>query len=251
VAWSPEDVALVSGSPGERRRFLDIALALTSRPYLTALREYRAALERRNATLRDLRRAGGGEGTVAAWEPALARHGARLVTERRAWVVAHRDAFAELCTAIGERGVVDLAYESDVGPDDDPAAALAEQLNRERSRDLQRGLTGAGPHRDDLAIHIDGHDVRTFGSAGQQRTAAIVLRLLEARTLRDSGRGRPALLLDDPFAELDASRSARTLDLLSGDAMGQVILAVPREDDIPGRFARLARWRICAGVVTT
>ena len=254
VSWSPTDVALVAGPPSERRRYLDIMLALSSRAYVTALRQYRAALDRRNATIRAMPRGfprGHGDSAVAAWEPALAQHGAVLVAARRAWAEEHGADFARLCDAIGEPIAAALAYESDAAGADDPASRIAELLQRERARDVQRGLTSVGPHRDDLAISLGAHDARTFGSAGQQRTAAIALRLLEARTLRANGRGHPVLLLDDPFAELDARRITRTLALLAGEDVGQVVLAVPREEEIPPHFQRLARWRVHDGEVAT
>ncbi|HYV99113.1 MAG TPA: hypothetical protein VE967_16775, partial [Gemmatimonadaceae bacterium] len=130
----------------------------------------------------------------------------------------------------------------------DPCAFLREHLARERARDLQRCITSVGPHRDDLAITLGGYETRTFGSAGQQRTAAIALRLLEGRTLRTDAGGHPVLLLDDPFAELDATRAARALALLEGEHIGQVVLAVPRATDIPHDFEGLDRWNVQDGV---
>ena len=115
---------------------------------------------------------------------------------------------------------------------------------------MRRGLTHAGPHRDDLALTLDGRELRAFGSAGQQRTAAIALRLLEAETLDQRLGAAPLFLLDDPFAELDVRRSARILELLAEQGMGQTLLTVPRESDIPPALTGLARWRIAAGVVT-
>jgi DNA replication and repair protein RecF len=90
-------------------------------------------------------------------------------------------------------------------------------------------------------------DLRTFGSAGQQRTAAIALRMLEAATLRDRGGAEPLLLLDDPFAELDAGRAQRILALLGEAGMGQTLLVVPREADIPRGLTRLERRRVTGG----
>ena len=106
-------------------------------------------------------------------------------------------------------------------------------LEKKRPIDVKRGITHAGPHRDDLDLSLDGRELRTYGSAGQQRTAAIALRLLEAATLREATRAEPLVLLDDPFAELDARRASRILELLSLEERGQTILAVPRDADIP------------------
>jgi recombinational DNA repair ATPase RecF len=109
----------------------------------------------------------------------------------------------------------------------------------------------AGPHRDDLTLTLDGRELRAFGSAGQQRTAAIALRLLEGETLRERLGATPLLLLDDPFAELDVRRSARILELLAEQGLGQTLLTVPRASDIPPALTQLARWSISEGVVRT
>ncbi len=273
VVFSPQDVALVSGAPSERRRFLDVVLSLTSPVYLAALQRYRAALARRNAALREglapergsrARRtaldgasAGGShdggrvEQKVAVWEPALAEYGAVLWRERRRWVESNAGEYRELCVAIGERGTPAMRY---VGGGEaesirDLESMLLDALERKRPLDLRRGLTHVGPHRDDLALFLDDHELRTFGSAGQQRTAAMALRLLEAATLRAHAGREPVVLLDDPFAELDVRRSARILELLDAGRRGQTILAVPRESDIPEGLTSLARWRISAGVI--
>lgn len=254
VMFSPADVDLIAGAPAERRRFLDIMLALTTRGYLTALQRYRAALVRRNAALRESSRASrASAASVAVWEPALAEHGAVLMRERVAWAIGVADAFEELCREIGESARVRVRYSSSL----DAAAGvdgLAAALKTNRTLDVKRGLTHVGPHRDDLVITMAGEDgvprdLRTFGSAGQQRTAAIALRILEARTFNERTGRAPVFLLDDPFAELDVRRSANVLSLLVRDGLGQTLLAVPRDSDIPVEFTGLARARVTEGVV--
>jgi DNA replication and repair protein RecF len=259
VMFSPRDVELVAGAPSERRRFLDVALALTSRRYLTALQHYRAALVRRNAALRDAARRGESSGLARAvvWEPALAEHGALLWSARVAWVERFAEKFTKLCAAIGERGEARMRYAATAATTaagrtaasiPDFAAILSEALASHRAADLRRGLTHAGPHRDDLDLTLDGHPLRGFGSAGQQRTSSIALRLLEAATLRAAG-SAPLVLLDDPFAELDAHRAARILELLGTSGVAhQTILAVPRPADIPLEMTSLPRYRIVDGV---
>jgi DNA replication and repair protein RecF len=260
VMFSPRDVDLVAGAPSERRRFLDVALALTSRRYLSALQQYRAALVRRNAALRDAARKSEPSAIARAtvWEPALAEHGAVLWAARIAWVERFADDFAKLCTTIGERGDARLRYATatstagGISPSMSVPALvtrLADSLVAHRAADLRRGITHAGPHRDDLELVLDGHPLRAFGSAGQQRTASIALRLLEAATLRGVGHA-PLVLLDDPFAELDARRAARILDLLGGsDVAHQTILAVPRTVDIPREMTSLPRFHVVEGEV--
>src|SRR6185369_16818857 len=153
------------------------------------------------------------------------------------------DAFERLCNEIGEPGRVRVSYSSTLSTADDGVAALADALAAKRPADLARGLTHVGPHRDDLVITLDGRDLRVFGSAGQQRTAAIGLRMLEAATLRDRTGRAPLFLLDDPFAELDLRRATRILALLEDAGLGQTVLAVPRESDIPLELTRLDRFR--------
>lgn len=254
VVFSPADVELIAGGPGARRRFLDIMLALSSPPrgYLHALQQYRAALERRNAALRGLARAHQASiASVEVWEPPLAENGAMLIRARRAWVAKVAARFGERCTAIGERDKVALRYETTVDPNSESVeGALAEALVAKRPVDVRYGLTSVGPHRDDLVVTIGGRELRSFGSAGQQRTAAIVLRTLEAETLREARGVSPVFLLDDPFAELDAGRATRVLRLLSAVGLGQTILAVPRAADIPNEMIALPRYRLEAGSIT-
>jgi len=251
----------VAGAPSERRRFLDVALALTSRRYLSALQQYRAALVRRNAALRDAARKGEAAGGIAratVWEPALAEHGAVLWAGRVAWVERVADDFAKLCATIGERGDARLRYVTSsttaaisAGMSvPDLANRLADSLAAHRTADLRRGLTHAGPHRDDLELMLDSHPLRGFGSAGQQRTASIALRLLEAATLRGVGHA-PLVLLDDPFAELDVRRANRILELLGSSGVPhQTILAVPRAADIPAGMTSLPRFHVMDGTVS-
>lgn len=255
VLFSPADVDLVAGSPSARRRYLDILLALSSRRYLAALQRYRHALAQRNAALREAlrHRDGGAEQRVAVWEAPLAEHGAVLWCERVTWTSQASPRFAAMCAAIGEESPVGMRYATALEPRSrelpDVAQAIARALEQKRGLDIRRGLTHAGPHRDDLTLTLDGRELRAFGSAGQQRTAAIALRLLEGETLRERLGAAPLLLLDDPFAELDVRRSARILELLAEQGMGQTLLTVPRATDIPPALTQLTRWSIVSGVV--
>jgi DNA replication and repair protein RecF len=250
VLFSPRDIELIAGAPGERRRYLDLVLALTSRRYLVALQRYRAALLQRNAALRGAQRHAGSDDAVAAWEPALAESGAVIVCERVRWVAGYSAEFASICVTIGQDEAPRMSYHSDLTRDGEPREMLAAALERQRPHDIRRGLTHSGPHRDDLRLTLGGRDLRAFGSAGQQRTAAIALRILEAATLRVGCGLEPMLLLDDPFAELDARRSARILELLGTTGLGQTVLAVPRDSDIPPELVWLDGARIRAGKIS-
>ena len=250
VMFSPRDLELVSGAPSERRRYLDLVLALTNKKYLHALQSYRANLVRRNASLRSAARRGAKEEEVSVWEPALAEHGSVLIEARAKWVEDSAAEFTRLTRMIGEHGESQMRYVSPFADSEARFDVLLAAFEEKRSLDMKRGLTHVGPHRDDLELTLDGRDLRLFGSAGQQRTAAIALRMLEAATLREFAGAEPILLLDDPFAELDVRRATRILLMLEQRGLGQTILVVPREADIPAELMKLDRLSITSGVIS-
>lgn len=248
VVLSPADVVLVCGGPRERRRYLDVVLALSERGYVEMLGRYRKALAQRM-------RAGAAD--LGAWEAVLAESGAAIVSARRSWVERWRVRYAEHCSAIGETGGrhdgraaggPDMVYRTSAAGG---AEELREALAASRERDRELGRTTVGPHMDELRLLLDGRDVRTYGSAGQQRTAALALRMLEAETLRE--RGGPLLLaLDDAFAELDDDRSRRLGELIESFARGgtQIVAAVPKREEVPAVVQSLERWEIDWGHVS-
>jgi len=263
VIFSPSDVEIVAGGPGERRRFLDIVLSLNVRGYLDALQRYRHVLRQRNALLRIAH----ANDDLAAWDGGLVDAGSTIIVARHEWVRAHADRYAAVYAAIGGGATSSMSYDADVDVGEDvtregAAAAFAARLERVAQRERERGITLAGPHRDDLALRMqtsDGLvDLRQFGSGGQVRTAAIALRVIEAESVREARGFRPLLLLDDVFAELDPGRSRRILELFGNETHGQVILTAPKESDVlldrtggESLVAPLERWRIAAGEVRT
>lgn len=250
VMVSPADAVLASGEPSGRRRYIDVLLALTSRRYLGALQAYRTALQQRNAAIRESLRTGrGDEAGIAVWEAPLAQHGGVLVTERRAWIGEVAQRYSALCAAIGERETAGLRYEGSVADAADPADALARLFDERRANDVRRGATNTGPHRDTLVMTLDGRELRAVGSAGQQRTAAVALRLLEAETYQRRSGSAPVFLMDDPFAELDAKRGAAIVSVLRDSAIGQTFLAVPKASDIPVGFSQLPRATVDGGAI--
>jgi DNA replication and repair protein RecF len=240
VVLSPFDVELIAGPPRERRRYLDVLLALTVPGYVTALSHYARALRQRaRATTAEF----------PVWEALMARSGAQVAAARLGWIATWAERYRAACVAMGERAEPGLAYHPG-GPAD--ADQLVSALARSRERDLATGRTGVGPHRDDLRLTLDGRPLRAFGSAGQQRTAAIGLRLVESAALAAVCGEPPALCLDDAFAELDAERSARLGDLVSGLSRDgcQVFATVPRDGEMPAAVAGLPKWTIAEGRLT-
>ncbi len=237
VVFQPGDVALAGGAAEERRRFLDQMLALTNAGYLRALVQYRAALRRRNAALRQQR-----FDVARACEPVLAEAGATIVASRLAWIAEEGASFSQELAALGESGSATLSYAGRA--DLSSAAAWPEALAEVVARDRQRGATSIGPHRDDVRITLDGRPMRTFGSTGQIRSAAIALRLLERETMRRRRNHEAALVLDDIFAELDSARQERLMARLRGAS--QVFISAPRADELP-RGLDLPTWHVTSG----
>lgn len=267
VVFELEDAELVSGAPGRRRRFLDIVLSLVVPGYLQNLQRYRAVLGQRNEALK-----AGRAGVVDAWTEGMIEPGARLMAARSDWIEAGSQIFAGYQRAISGGLGASLAYESGIASRrdtvirDSPPKSGAEdpgdwedrfrdRLRSARERDVRRGFSTVGPHRDDLVIRAevspDGpeRDLRAFGSGGQKRTAAIALRLVEADSLRTARGREPVYLLDDVFAELDGDRAERVFRLLEEGRSGQVFLTAPKPADMPFRDGGLARWRIRDGVL--
>lgn len=230
VAFLPTDLHLVQGPAAGRRQYLDRVLALADPAYLRALLRYRAVLAQRNAALRT----GRGD-LVAAFDEGLAAPGAFVVRARLDWLRTSGERFAEECEALGEPTSAALAYRG--------TAELAEEaawpglLRRAASRDLARGVTTIGPQRDDLLLRFDGRDLRDVGSTGQQRSAAVALKLCELATLARARGVEPALLLDDVFAELDRDRQRRLAARIGDPAIRQVFVTAPRRDELPPALA--------------
>jgi DNA replication and repair protein RecF len=256
VIFSPSDVAIIDGAPGERRRFLDIVLSLAGPAYLGALQRYRSVLRQRNALLRG----DAAPAALAAWDEGLVASGSVVTATRARWVAEYAATFEARYAAIsgGKRGAITLqpALPLDASGATEPAHVaerFAAELRRVAGRERERGMTLVGPHRDDLSFTLetgDGFvDLRDYGSGGQRRTAAIALRMAEAATIRATRGGEPTLLLDDVFAELDAGRAGRILELFEAGERGQVVLTAPKESDVQLRQGRLESWRIQAGQV--
>jgi len=242
VAFLPRDVALAGGPATERRLYLDRMLSLASADYLRALARYRAALAQRNAALRQ-----GQEPLARAFDAPLADAGSEVTALRLRWAAGAGRRFAEGFSALGEAGPVGLAYRTEATLAD--PAGWADALQRSRGRDLGRGMTTIGPHRDDLLLTVDGRSLREYGSTGQLRSAAVALRLLELTTIAEARGVAPALLLDDVFAELDAERQARLAERLLAERTSQVFITAPRRDELPKGLA-LPVWSVLRGVVT-
>ncbi len=269
VLFLPEDVSLVSGAPGERRRYLDIALCQVDPAYCRALTDYNKALAQRNALLKRLRDEGGDAHQLAFWDQQMAEHGGRVLG-RRAGAVQMLDEIARLRhrELSGAREWLTLTYlPSPAYPEARPAAnqplegpgyesltsaamseLLAARLKTSRSREIAAGTSLFGPHRDDVAFLAEGRDLRTYGSRGQQRTAALSLKLAEVEMMRRVTGESPLLLLDDVMSELDEIRRHALLDALGGVDQA-LVTATDWGDFSEGLLAQARRYRVETGRV--
>jgi DNA replication and repair protein RecF len=241
VAFLPADVGLASGAAAERRQYLDRLLSLADPGYLRALLRYRAALAQRNGALRQ-----GRTEVARAFDAPLTAAGAEVVRAREVWAAAAAEQFAAELEWVAEPESVRLRYRGTAGLAD--PAAWTEVLERALPADRARGITTVGPHRDDLVLEVGGRPLRDFGSTGQQRSAAVALKLIEIATLRDSRGTEPALLLDDVFAELDRDRQRRLGRRLLDSGERQVFLTAPRPDELPPDL-ELPVWEMKEGRV--
>ncbi len=240
VLFAPEDLALVRGDPGERRRYLD-ELATLRRPRIAGVRaDYDKVLRQRTALLKSasgsrVRSDAGMLETLDVWDGHLAAHGAQLMAARLELVnelaPEVEKAYQLLAPASRPAGIVyrSAVEDTSVAVEDLEEALLA-ALARRRPAELERGVCLVGPHRDDLELRLGDQPAKGFASHGESWSFALALRLASYELLRGDG-GEPVLILDDVFAELDSSRR-RALAAVAAGAE-QVLVTAAVEDDIP------------------
>jgi DNA replication and repair protein RecF len=229
VILSPENNAITFGGPAERRKFMDLTLSQVSRVYLDDLLEYRRVLRQRNRILTDARLRGAPvAGILEPWTENLARYGGRIAYRRRLFVEEFRSfirsAYRDLVPATEEP---EMQYRCGFNPGgaadpDGLTSALRSAMDEKRGEELRRGVSLAGPHRDELALTINGIGVQQFASQGQHKTLLVALKVAEFFYVRERREEIPLFLLDDVFSELDAGRAARILSLAAG--IGQTMI---------------------------
>ncbi len=205
VLFSPEDLRLVKDGPEGRRRFLDMEISQLQPAYFYALQRYARALKQRNGLLRQLLCGAGGEGfsSLQEWDALLSEAGAQIIGRRVKYLERLAEAARETHGALsGGRETLSLAYVGGAREEGE----LSALLKASRQEDLRRGTTTVGPHRDDYRLMINGRDARSFASQGQQRTAALSLKLAEIEVMRREIGEWPVLLLDDVMSGLDVER---------------------------------------------
>jgi len=242
----PDRLELIKGPPAMRRSHLDQLIAALWPARAADRSEYSRALAQRNALLAGIRSGRASRASLGAWDRELAVAGLR-VRERRAQVAELlAGVFAERAHGLGIAGEVSLQYRPRAGAAD--VEEYVRELSERLERDLERGFSGYGPHRDELAVLREGRELRVYGSQGEQRLALLAL-LLAERALLAQERGQvPLMLLDDVMSELDAERR----ETLAGElrAGGQSVIATTDLVHVPGAGdPSVARLRISPGAV--
>src|SRR3954468_23622611 len=245
VLFAPEDLALVKGDPGERRRFLDDLLVARAPRFAGVRGDYERVLKQRSALLKSagaaIRRGSGDVRTLDVWDSHLATTGAELLAARLRLVADLGPHVARSYEAVSQgQGDAALAYRSTLGEDllvevagapgggrELLQARLLEATGRLRATELERGVCLVGPHRDDLVLSLGPFPAKGYASYGESWSFALALRLAAYELLRHEGGGDPVLVLDDVFAELDAGRRDRLGGLGGGGAPGGVGAAGP------------------------
>ncbi|MEU4346851.1 DNA replication/repair protein RecF [Streptomyces sp. NPDC023838] len=256
VLFAPEDLALVKGDPGERRRFLDELVTARS-PRMAAVRsDYDRVLKQRNTLLKSaaMARRHGGRGmdlsTLDVWDQHLARAGAELLAQRLDLIATLQPladkAYEQLAPG---GGPVALEYkpsaQGEATAREDLYGQLMAALVDVRKQEIERGVTLIGPHRDDLLLKLGQLPAKGYASHGESWSYALALRLASYDLLRAEG-NEPVLVLDDVFAELDARRRERLAELVAPGE--QVLVTAAVDDDVPGVLAG-ARYEVAAGEV--
>jgi DNA replication and repair protein RecF len=253
VLFLPDDIALVSGSPSGRRRYLDAALCQIDPLYCRTLSRYNQIVTQRNALLRDLRERGGDPTQLAFWSERLVEHGSYLVSRRWKALLALDKLAHGVHGQLTDGGeLLHLCYVPSVemdGPGDtnDVARAFQAQVEDLRRREIAAGMTLVGPHRDEVRFLVNDMDAGVYGSRGQQRTAALALKLAEVDLMRTETGEYPVLLLDDVLSELDEHRRRFLMRTLE-DGVEQAIITTTDLHTVPQTLLqRCQLWRVEMG----
>ena len=202
VFFSPEDLNIIKNGPSEKRRFMDIELCQLNKVYLSNLANYNKIVIQRNRLLKDLYFRKDLEDTLDIWDFQLYEYGQKIIEMREAFVERLNQIIFNIHHSLsGGKENLKIVYLKNCEKEN-----LLEQLKINREKDLKLKTTTVGPHRDDLGFYFDGMDVRKFGSQGQQRCAALSLKLSEIELVKSTTGDTPILLLDDVLSELDKNR---------------------------------------------
>ena len=250
VLFSPEDLNIIKNGPSDRRRFMDLELCQLNRSYVHALVSYNRALVQRNRLLKDISFQPELRETLDLWDSQLVNYGSQLIRERRAFLARLNPVIGPIHAGLtGGKEEISVIYDGNTDEQE-----FGNSLMRARESDLRQKITSTGPHRDDIGFFVKrtdaeaslaavpsdrrGMDLRRYGSQGQQRTAALSLKLSEIGLMEQTTGESPVLLLDDVLSELDTDRQKQLLKTISRI---QTVITSTGMENLLGRDFRIDR----------
>lgn len=244
VFFSPEDLSIIKNGPAERRRFVDMELCQLDSFYLYNLNNYNKIVNQRNKLLKELYYNPGLKDTLSIWDSQLLSYGSKIIERRIEFVEQLNDIIYEIHRKLsGNKEELRICYEPDVTLEE-----YEQKLQSGQERDIRLKQTSTGPHRDDFSFLAGNIDIRKFGSQGQQRTAALSLKLSEIELVKKITRDTPVLLLDDVLSELDSNRQNYLLNSI-GDIQ-TIITCTGLEEFVNNRFEINRIYRVSNATVT-
>ena len=243
VFFSPEDLNIIKNGPAERRRFLDMELCQLDKVYTAQLVGYNKILAQRNRLLKDLPFRPEYEDTLPVWDMQLVKYGQELMKIRKKFL----EELNELIRGIHERLTggrerLEISYEPDTDPE-----SFETVLSEVREKDVKNKVSTRGPHRDDIMFLVNGIDIRKYGSQGQQRSAALSLKLSEIEMIRREIRDTPILLLDDVLSELDGGRQNHLLESIKN--IQTIITCTGLDDFVNNHFSINQVFKVVNGSI--
>lgn len=244
VFFSPEDLNLIKNGPAERRKFIDLELCQLNKLYVHSLVSYNRILMQRNKLLKELMFRPDYEETLDIWDMQLVQYGKEIIRYRNDFInqlnqMVHKIHFS----LSGDREQLCIVYDPHVSIE-----LFEETLRKSRGQDIKQKTTLTGPHRDDIGFYIDEIDIRKFGSQGQQRTAALSLKLAEIELVKETVKDYPILLLDDVLSELDGNRQNHLLSAIYH--IQTMITCTGLEDFVNNRFQIDRLFQVVDGTVS-
>lgn len=244
VFFSPEDLGIIKNGPSERRRFVDMELCQLDNFYLYNLNNYNKIINQRNKLLKDMYMNPQLKETLNIWDMQLVSYGSKIIERRKLFVKQLNEIIYDIHKKLsGGKEELTIKYEPDVNIDE-----FEQKLKYSQDRDIKTKMTSVGPHRDDFCFLVGDTDIRKFGSQGQQRTAALSLKLSEIELVKKITKDTPILLLDDVLSELDSNRQNYLLNSI-GDIQ-TIITCTGLEEFVNNRFEIDRVFKVANGEVT-
>lgn len=245
VFFSPEDLGIIKDGPAERRRFVDMELCQLDGFYLYNLNHYNKIVNQRNKLLKDMYFNPDLKDTLNIWDSQLVSFGSKIIERRKLFVEQLNEIIYGIHKRLsGDKEEIHIQYEPDVEIED-----FEKKLQYSQEKDIKLKQTTVGPHRDDFSFIVENVDIRKFGSQGQQRTAALSLKLSEIELVKKITKDTPILLLDDVLSELDSNRQNYLLNSI-GDIQ-TIITCTGLEEFVNNRFEINRVYKVENGVVSS